>query len=101
MQERDFFIEKPETRPAHYACPRCGRRNEYQVKWVRRTKKNLPNGASPKDKAMHAKLRDYLVRVDDVLVCKTCQRKFEIPSQHSLIFVDDIPTGLPKDDYDE
>jgi transcription elongation factor Elf1 len=101
MQERDFFTEKPETRAAQYACPRCGRRNEYQVKWVRRSKKNLPNGANPKDKALYAKLRDYLVRVDDTLVCKTCQRKFEIPTQHSLIFVDDIPTGLPKDDYDE
>jgi hypothetical protein len=101
MQEKDFFSEKPETRPAQYACPRCGRRNEYQVRWVRRTKRALPGNANPKDKALYAKLRDYLVRVDDMLVCKTCQRKFEIPSQHSLIFVDDIPTGLPKDDYDE
>ena len=101
MQEKDFFTEKSETRAAHYACPRCGRRNEYQVRWVRRTKKGLPGSANPKDKAMYAKLRDYLIRVDDTLVCKSCQRKFEIPSQHSLLFVDDIPTGLPKDDYDE
>jgi DNA-directed RNA polymerase subunit RPC12/RpoP len=101
MQEKDFFIEKPEARPAQYACPRCGRRNEYQVHWIRRTKKSLPPGANAKDKALYAKLRDYLIRVDDVLVCKTCQRKFEIPSQHSLVFVDDIPTGLPKDDYEE
>jgi hypothetical protein len=101
MQERDFFIEKPETRPAQYACPKCGRRNEYQVRWIRRTKKNLPPGAGPKDKELYAKLRDYLIRVDDVITCKSCQRKFEIPSQHSLVFVDDIPTGLPRDDYDE
>jgi len=101
MQEKDFFTEKPETRPGQYACPRCGRRNEYQVRWVRRTKRALPGSANAKDKAMYAKLRDYLIRVDDVLVCKSCQRKFEIPSQQSLVFVDDIPTGLPKDDYDE
>ena len=50
---------------------------------------------------MYGKLKDYLVRVDDTLTCKTCQRKFDIPSQHSLIFVEDIPTGLPTEDYDE
>jgi len=99
MQERDFFTDKPETRPASYACPRCGRRNNYDVRWVRRTKKpRLPNGADERDRAMYAKLRDYLVRIDDNLTCKTCQKKFEIPSHQSLVFVDDIPTGLPKDE---
>ena len=47
---------------------------------------------------MYAKLRDYLIRIDDNLTCKTCQKKFEIPSHQSLVFVDDIPTGLPKDE---
>jgi hypothetical protein len=99
LQERDFFTDKPETRPASYACPRCGRRNNYDVRWVRRTKKpRLPNGADERDRAMYAKLRDYLVRIDDNLTCKTCQKKFEIPSHQSLVFVDDIPTGLPKDE---
>jgi len=102
LQERDFFTEKPEMRPASYACPRCGRRNDYQVRWLRRTKKDrIPSGADERDRAMYGKLKDYLVRVDDTLTCKTCQRKFDIPSQHSLIFVDDIPTGLPTEDYDE
>ena len=99
LQERDFFTDKPETRPASYACPRCGRRNNYDVRWVRRTKKpRLPPGADERDRAMYAKLRDYLVRIDDNLTCKTCQKKFEIPSHQSLVFVDDIPTGLPKDE---
>lgn len=99
LQERDFFTDKPETRPASYACPRCGRRNNYDVRWVRRTKKpRLPNGADERDRAMYAKLRDYLVRIDDNLTCKTCQKKFEIPSHQSIVFVDDIPTGLPKDE---
>ena len=80
LQERDFFTDKPETRPASYACPRCGRRNNYDVRWVRRTKKpRLPPGADERDRAMYAKLRDYLVRIDDNLACKTCQKKFEIP----------------------
>jgi hypothetical protein len=99
LQERDFFTDKPETRPASYACPRCGRRNNYDVRWVRRTKKpRLPPGADERDRAMYAKLRDYLIRIDDNLTCKTCQKKFEIPSHQSLVFVDDIPTGLPKDE---
>ena len=69
---------------------------------VRRIKKDrIPSGADDRDRAMYEKLRDYLIRVDDTVTCKTCQRKFDIPSQHSLIFVDDIPTGLPKEDYDE
>jgi hypothetical protein len=102
LQERDFFTEKPEMRPATYSCPRCGRRHEYQVRWVRRFKKErLPSGADERDRMMYAKLRDYIIRIDDMITCKTCQRKFEIPSQHSLVFIDDIPTGLPKDEDEE
>ena len=41
--------------------------------------------------------RDYLLRVDDEVTCKTCGKRFEIPSQHSLMFVDQLE-GLPKDD---
>ena len=66
LQERDFFTERPEMRPANYACPRCGRRNDYQVRWLRRTKKDrIPSGADERDRAMYAKLKDYLIRVDD------------------------------------
>jgi len=39
--------------------------------------------------------------VDDELTCKTCGKRFEIPSMHSLVFVDQLD-GLPKvDDEDE
>jgi hypothetical protein len=31
------------------------------------------------------------------VTCKTCGKKFEIPSQHSLVFVDQL-AGLPNDD---
>jgi transcription elongation factor Elf1 len=30
------------------------------------------------------------------VVCKVCGRKFEVPSQHSLVFVDQL-SGLPDD----
>jgi hypothetical protein len=65
---------------------------------VRRSKKDrLPAGANEEDRAKFAKLRDYLLRLDDEVVCKTCGKKFEIPSQHSLMFVDQL-AGLPNEE---
>jgi hypothetical protein len=62
---------------------------------VRRSKKDrLPQGANEEDRAKFAKVRDYLLRLDDEVTCKTCGKKFEIPSQHSLMFVDQL-AGLP------
>jgi hypothetical protein len=98
FDERALFNEKPETRPGHYQCPRCKRTNEYPVRWVRRTKKDrLPGGADETDRAKFAKLRNYLLRLDEDVVCKTCGKKFDIPSQHSLIFTDQLE-GLPNDE---
>lgn len=95
LDERAFFNEKSETRPGTYQCPKCRRTSEYSIRWVRRTKKDRPPaGANDADKAKFAKLRDYLLRLDDNVVCKTCGRKFDIPSQHSLVFVDQL-SGLP------
>ena len=102
LDERAFFTERPEQRSGRYTCPRCRRVNDYQLRWVRRTKKDRPPGnADADDKAKFAKLRDHLIRVDDELTCKTCGKRFEIPSMHSLVFVDQIE-GLPKvDDEDD
>jgi len=98
LDERAFFSEKPETRPARYQCPKCRRTGEYSIRWVRRTKKDrLPPGGDERDRAKFAKLRDYLLRLDDEVACKTCGKRFEIPSQHSLMFVDQLE-GLPKDE---
>lgn len=98
LDERAFFTEKPEQRPGRFPCPRCRRTNEYAVRWVRRTKKDRPPGnADEGDRARFAKLRDHLLRLDDEVVCKTCGKKFEIPSHHSLLFVDQLE-GLPNDD---
>jgi hypothetical protein len=98
LDERSFFSEKPETRSGRYQCPKCRRTNDYSIRWVRRAKKDrLPPGADEQDRAKFAKLRDYLLRLDDEVSCKTCGKKFEIPSQHSLMFVDQLE-GLPKDD---
>jgi len=98
VDERAFFTDKSETRAARLTCPKCRRAAEYSVRWVRRTKKDrLPPGADERDRAKFAKLRDYLLRLDDEVTCKTCGKKFEIPSQHSLVFTDQF-AGLPNDD---
>lgn len=98
LDERAFFNEKPETRPGRFTCPKCRRANDYSVRWVRRTKKDRPpQGAGDADRAKFAKLRDHLLRLDDDLVCKTCGKKFEIPSQQSMIFLDQL-AGLPNDE---
>jgi hypothetical protein len=98
FDERAFFSEKPETRSARYQCPRCRRDGDYQVRWVRRAKKDrLPPGADETDREKFAKLRSYLLRLDDEVTCKACGKRFEIPSQHSLMFVDQL-AGLPNAD---
>jgi hypothetical protein len=66
-----------------------------------RTKKaQPPPGADPRARAMFAKVKDHLVRIDDDVTCKTCGKRFEIPSHRALIFLEELE-GLPKDDYDE
>jgi hypothetical protein len=98
LDERAFFTEKPESRQGRYQCPKCRRTSDYTVRWVRRTKKDRPPpGADERDRARFAKLRDYLLRLDDEVTCRTCGKKFEIPSQHSLMFVDQL-AGLPDED---
>ncbi|HVZ20732.1 MAG TPA: hypothetical protein VG871_06705 [Vicinamibacterales bacterium] len=98
LDERAFFMDKPETRPARLTCPKCRRTNDYSVRWVRRTKKDrLPPGADERDRAKFAKLRNYLLRLDDDVVCKACGRKFDIPSQQSMVFADQL-AGLPNDE---
>ena len=95
FDERAFFSEKPETRPAQYQCPKCRRTGDYQVRCVRRAKKDRPPpGADEVDREKFAKLRSYLLRLDDEVTCKACGKRFEIPSQHSLMFVDQLG-GLP------
>jgi hypothetical protein len=88
LDERDFFNNRNETRIDKLTCPRCKRVNEYQMRWVIRTRKDrIPPGADERDRALFAKLKDYMIRVDDSVTCKTCGKKFDIPSQHSLVFL--------------
>ena len=98
LDERNLFNEKSETRTGRYTCPKCRRAGDYSIRWVRRSKKDRqPPGANEEDRAKFAKLRDYLLRLDDEVTCKACGKKFEIPSQHSLMFVDQL-AGLPNEE---
>ena len=67
MRESDLFNEKQETKRATFTCPHCRERGEYDVRWLRRTKKTAPpRGMSEQDRARFQKSRDYMVRVDDI-----------------------------------
>ena len=89
LDERDFFNNRNETRTDRLICPRCKRTNDYQMRWVVRTRKDrVPPGADARDRALFEKLRDYMIRIDDAVTCKTCGKKFDIPSQHSMVFLE-------------
>lgn len=90
MRESDIFDERQETKRATYSCPSCREQNEYEVRWMRRTKKKMaPRGMNERDRAQYEKSRDYMVRVDDMLMCKNmrCRKRFEIPSAQSIVFI--------------
>jgi ribosomal protein L44E len=98
VDERNYFTEKPEQRPARLQCPRCRRTNEYSVKWLRRTKKaQLPPGADERDRVLFGKSKDYLVRIDVDVTCKTCAKRFEFPSHRNIVFLEELE-GLPQTD---
>ena len=88
MNERDFFDEKQETKRASFSCPHCRERADYDVRWLKRTKKRaMPRGANEQDRARFANSRDYMVRVDDMLACMKCRRRFDIPNSQSVVFI--------------
>ena len=88
MDERKFYTEKLETKQATYSCLKCRQSAEFQIRWLRRTKRrNIPPGASDCDRAKFAKARDYLVRVDDFLTCPNprCRSRIEIPDFQTVM----------------
>ena len=89
MQERDIFDERQEVKTASFSCPNCRERNDYEVRWLKRTKKKNVNTRNEQDRAQFQKSRDYMVRMDDMLACKNmrCRKRFEIPSSQSVVFI--------------
>lgn len=90
MQEREIFDERQEIKKASFSCPNCRERNDYDVRWLtRRRKQQAPRNLSQDDRARFANSKDYMVRVDDQLMCKNmkCRKRFEIPSSQSVVFI--------------
>ncbi len=90
MEEREFFNEKPETKPARLNCPYCRTVEEYSLTWIVRTKKpNLPPRADADDRARFQKARSYMVRRDDKVACKNprCRKSFDISGIQSVVFL--------------
>ena len=88
MQERDFFTEKTEARPQTLQCPSCRQSAEYQIRWIRRTRKaSLPPGGNEEDRARFKNAQDYMIRVDDVAKCSNprCGRRIEITSKSVVL----------------
>jgi hypothetical protein len=88
VQERDFFNEKTETKPLTLQCPSCRQSAEYQIRWIRRTKKSsLPPRADADDRIRFQKARDYMIRVDDIVSCTNvrCRKRIEITSKSVVL----------------
>ena len=90
MEEREFFDERPEKKPATLNCPHCHQAGDYEVTWLVRTrKKQLPRNADERDRARFAKAQSYMVRRDDKLGCVNirCRKPFEITGLQTLAFL--------------
>ncbi len=90
MDERDFFDEKETKRPATLSCLHCRQTDTYEIRWLVRTKKNaLPRGADERDRAKFAKAQSYMIRRDDLVLCKNvrCRKRFEIAGVQSVVFL--------------
>ena len=86
MQERDYFTEKNESQPMTLQCGSCRQSAEYQVRWIRRTKKaSLPPRADEEDRMRFKAARDYMIRVDDTVSCSKCRRRIEITSKSVVL----------------
>jgi len=91
MDEREFYDEK-EAKKAHtLSCPHCREANEYELSWIVRTKKKqIPSRADERDRAKFAKARSYMVRRDDLVMCKNmrCRKRFDVAGVQSVAFMD-------------
>jgi hypothetical protein len=98
MDERNFYTEKPETKSLTLVCPSCRKEDSYPIRWIVRTKKKqLPGGAGAEDRKKFDAARSYMVRVDEMVACRKCRKRFELTGQ-SVVLVSDGP--LPGPDVD-
>jgi hypothetical protein len=100
MDERQFYTEKQDTKTLQLVCPSCHKEDSYPIRWIVRTKKNeLPRGASEEDKKHFAQARSYMVRVDELVACRKCRKRFELTGQ-SVVLVSSNAAAQGTPDYD-
>jgi hypothetical protein len=91
MDERQFYSEKEETRKVKLICPSCRAEFEVPVRWkVCRKKKELPRGIGEEDKKKFAKASSYMVRLDDLVACYKCRKRFELTGQSTVLINDNL-----------
>ena len=98
--ERNFFEERTEVKPATLACPDCREQADYALTWLVRRKREHPAGYA--DDAAHArfeKARSYMVRKDDSVACQNvrCRKRFEIVGIQTVAFLENAAKGSVED----
>jgi len=91
MDEREFYDECEQKKPATLNCPSCRQSAEYELAWLVRTKKRQLSGrADERDRAKFAKARSYMVRKDDLVMCKNgrCRKRIEVSGVQSVAFLE-------------
>ena len=92
MEEREFFDERQEKKPANLNCPHCHQAAEYEVTWLVRTKKRqLAGRADERDRAKFAKAQSYMVLLDDKTQCQNvrCRKPFDVSGIKTTAFLAD------------
>ena len=90
MDERQYYSESQTTKPATLNCPYCRTPDTYELHWtVRKKKDRLPPGGDERDRAKFAKAQSYMVRRDDMVMCKNvrCRKRFEVAGVQSVAFL--------------
>lgn len=91
MDERDFYDEREQKKAHTLNCPHCQQAGEYEISWLVRTKKKQLSGrADERDRAKFAKAKSYMVRRDDLMMCKNmrCRKRFEVSGVQSVAFLE-------------
>ena len=90
MDEKAFYKESQITKPAPLNCPYCRSVENYDLRWLVRTKLDrLPGRGDERDRAKFAKAASYMVLLDDKVSCKNarCRRPFDISGIRTTAFL--------------
>jgi hypothetical protein len=97
MDDKAFYTEREEIKKVKLLCPNCRGEFEFPVRWkVCFKKKDLPRGANEQDRKRFAKATSYMVRLDDLVACFKCRKRFELTGQSTVLISDNL--GDPRTD---